>query len=91
MANITNRWTEYDAGTLPAGSVVQCDSRADGSYLYWVWTGQHILGPLFRREYSAEVLTEVIAYAAANGPKPPDTYQITCENGTVLTGEVEVR
>ena len=50
MANLINKWREYEAGTLIPPVVVQHDY--DGTeHLVWVWTGTRIIGPLSRNVF----------------------------------------
>ena len=53
MANILNRWREYEAGTLTPPTIIQHDEQ-NGEHLAWVWTGVQIVGPLSRMEYNEQ-------------------------------------
>lgn len=53
MANLTNKWREYEAGTLTPPAIIQHDY--DGTeHLIWIWTGTRIVGPLSRIEYNEQ-------------------------------------
>jgi hypothetical protein len=79
-----NRWHEYEAGTLTPPVIVQHD-EVNGEHLVWVWTGKAIRGPVSRREWNAEIEAAVLAI---DFDPAPDTFEITSEDGTVITGEL---
>ena len=61
MANLINKWNEYNAGAIMPPCVVQCDHDAD-EYLIWIWTGDKILGPISRNEYNeTQIIAEMMA------------------------------
>ena len=61
MANIINRWTDYNNNLLTPPCVVQCDHNA-GEYLIWIWTGDKILGPISRNGYNeTQIIAEMMA------------------------------
>ena len=60
MANLTNKWREYEAGTLTPPAIVQHDY--DGTeHLIWVWTGTQIVGPLSRNTYDETDILNIVA------------------------------
>lgn len=78
--NLTNRWKEYDAKTLPLPAVVQHDETADGAHEVWVATSAGVLGPLTRRVFDENaVIAEVVALSVPPAPE----YTLTNEDGTV--------
>ena len=75
MANIINKWNEYNAETLTPPCVVQCDHNAD-EYLIWIWTGAKILGPISRSEYNeSRVVDEVMESYQAEQSREDDEWQ----------------
>lgn len=63
MANITNRWREYEAGTLTPPAIIQHDEQ-NREHLIWVWTGTQIIGPLSRREYNEQNIIDTAVASA---------------------------
>ena len=83
-----NRWAEYNAGTLTPPVVVQHDTLASGEHLVWVWTGERIQGPFSRLTYGAAEEAALLILAPTLDPPPPDTFEITGEDGTVIEGQL---
>lgn len=58
---MSDRWAEYQAGTLTPPVVVQHD-QLGSEHLIWVWTGTQIMGPFSRPSYDE---TAIVAQAVA--------------------------
>lgn len=57
MANLINKWREYEAGILTPPAIIQHDY--DGvEHLVWVWTGTRIVGPISRTIYDENAIIE---------------------------------
>ena len=72
MANILNRWREYESATLTPPTIIQHDEQ-NGEHLVWVWTGTQIVGPLSRMEYNEQDILDT----AVNSTQPAQIEEST--------------